>query len=153
MTKLTVKQYASSFAISTQATYQQIAKGVLKCISENGKKYVIVDDMPEQATLQEVAKPLANDLTSYWQDCLQKKEIQLDDKDAEIKRLNEELVMAKEEITKAKEHENIILLQYIDELKQLQLAAKPVESASIDIDIEPEVSKKSKKKSKSKKKK
>lgn len=131
--KMTVKEYAERFEISTQATYQQIAKGSLKTVIENNKKYVIVEDKTEQTTLQEVAKPLANDLQSYWQESLQKKEVQLSVKDDEIKRLNEELIKAKEEITKAKEHENSILLRYIEEVKQFKLEHK----SSEDVKIEP----------------
>ena len=131
--KMTVKEYAKRFEISTQATYQQIAKGNLQTVVENNKKYIIVNDKTKQTTLQDVANPLANDLQSYWQESLQKKELQLSLKDDEIKRLNEELMKAKDEITKAKEHENSILLRYIEEVKQFKLEHK----SSEDIKIEP----------------
>ena len=124
--KLSIKDYASSRSITPQAVYQAIAKGKLKSVVKDGKKFVVVDSVDVKPVAKENNQPenqkLLNDLLK-----------QLKQKDKEIKRLNKQLIkcgQAKEEV----------LIQYISELKQLQLP-KPEE-----IIIKPGKNKKHKKK-------
>lgn len=41
--KLSIKDYAEKRGISPQAVYQAVAKGTLKSIVDNGKKYIVAD--------------------------------------------------------------------------------------------------------------
>ncbi len=126
--KLTVKEYASQFNISVQAVYQKLNKGLLKQIKENGRKYVVVDSVEVKAvenSIKEVDKPLVKELLK-----------QLKSKDKEIKRLTKQL----EKCSKGKEK---VLLNYISELKQLQITHRQSEEI---IEIKPEKKKKKKKK-------
>jgi len=140
--KVTVKEYSEKFAITTQAVYQKLASGKLKSVLKDGKKYVFVEEKQEQEALQKDTSKDTSSFASYLQGSLQKKDEVITSKDVEIKRLNEELIKAKEAITKAKEHENTILMQYIEESRQLRLEQKPeeikiepVEEAEIEEDL------------------
>ena len=77
--QVTIKHYAENEGISVQSVYQKIKRGNLKCVEENGIKYVVVEDKgikpKETDSLKEAFKIIKR---------LQK-EIKL--KDKEIKRL------------------------------------------------------------------
>lgn len=47
--KLSIKEYAEKRGISPQAVYQAVAKGTLKYVKENGKKYIIADNTEVKA--------------------------------------------------------------------------------------------------------
>ena len=119
--KITIKEYASSRSISPQAVYQAIAKGKLKSVIKDGKKFVVVDAADVKPVVKENKQPenqkLLNDLLK-----------QLKQKDKEIKRLNKQLIKC----GKSKEK---VLLSYIQEIKQLKQLAPPapVEDRVIDV--------------------
>ena len=105
--EISIKDYASLKSISPQAVYQAIAKNKLKFVSRNGKKWVVVepgDVKPvKQASEQDRLQPIVKDLMK-----------QLKKKDKEIKSLTKQLL-------KCSASKESVLLQYIQELKQLQL--------------------------------
>ena len=111
--KYTVKEYASACSISVQAVYQQISKGLLKVVEENGRKVVVADKIG----VKELVKPLEQALD---QNLLKQLLKQLKSKDKEIKRLHKKL----EECGDAKEK---VYLSFIGELKQLQITHQPEE--------------------------
>jgi hypothetical protein len=105
--QLSIKDYASLRSISLQAVYQAIKKGKLKTVSKDGKKFVIVD----ASELKQVDQPDNNqDNKQLIKDLLK----QLKRKDKEIKALTKKLIKC----SRSKEE---VLIQYIQELKQLQL--------------------------------
>ena len=135
--QLSIKDYASMKSISPQAVYQAINKGRLKTLVKNGKKYIVASaeeiKAVDEAVDQGLDKSIVKDLMK-----------QLKRKDKEIKQLMKQLINC----GKSKEE---VLVQYIQELKQLQLPS-PVEDVFIEADIKQKKkkSKKQKKKSKNK---
>ncbi len=113
-------------SITPQAVYQAIAKGKLKSVIEGGKKFVIVDAEEVKPVVEDTNQPtnqlLINDLLK-----------QLKKKDKHIKQLTKQLL-------KCSQSKEDVLMQYIQELKQIQLP-KPEEEIIVK-------AKKSKKKKK-----
>jgi len=129
--KLTVSEYATHFKTSVQSVYQRIKRGTLKSFKENGITYVIVED---EAIKDDLNPSLESDLKEAL------KLIKAQSK--EIKRLSKAL-------EKCNEKKESVYLQYIGELKQLQLEAPaPVKNDDvIDLDeVKPKKKKKKKKK-------
>ncbi len=110
--KLSIKDYSTLKSISLQAVYQACKKQRIKCIEENGKRYVVVDAEEvkpvKQAVDEDQDKSIVKELLK-----------QLKSKDKEIKRITKELA-------KCNESKEGVFIQYIQELKQLQLP-KPEE--------------------------
>lgn len=107
--KLTVKEYSTHFKVSVQSVYQRIKKGTLKSIEKNGVKYVITDDVSTKEVDNPIEQPLVKELVKDFNKVLKRK-------DKEIRRLTKAL-------EKCKDSKSEVLLQYIQEMKQLQLAA------------------------------
>jgi len=139
--KLTVKEYASKFKISVQAVYQQLNKGTLNSLEENGKKYVLVDSSSIKPFKQEVEQEVVQVLNKQ----IEKLNKRLRKKDREIERLNKELL-------NSVKSEKDTLLKYISELNQLRIEHKPEEIIEEEF-TEVKTGKKKKKDKKSKKKK
>ncbi len=127
--KLTVYEYAQEFGISVQSVYQRIKRGSLNSVKENGIKYVVVDSKKD-------IKPKVKSEFKQLVKMIKRLQDQIDSKDKEIKRLVKKL----EKCSKSKED---VLLNYITELKQLQIIAPLVEEEIID--VEPKKKKKKKK--------
>ena len=134
--KLSIKDFAAMQSITSQAVYQAIAKGKLKSVTEDGKKWVVVDSEAikpvTKDTNQDVNQELVNDLFK-----------QLKSKDKQIKSLTKQLL-------KCSQSKEDVLLSYIQELKQMkQLTSAPVHEDEDVIDVP--TKKKKKKKGKKKK--
>ncbi len=149
--KLTVKEYASKFKISVQAVYQKLKSGTLKSVIENGTKYVIVDKKAIKAVEQPLVKAVEQVSLKYLlkQLKIRDKKIEslenrINKKDKEIKKLNKQLFQSTSD-------EKDTLLNFISELKQLQLQA-PIQDYKIDEEVIEVKEKDKKKKSKKKKK-
>ena len=52
--KYTVKEFAKACSISPQAVYQKINKGLLNVVVENGKKYIISDEISINSNEQSI---------------------------------------------------------------------------------------------------
>ena len=147
--KLTVKDYSSKFKISVQAVYQKLKSGTLKSVTVEGKKYVIVD----KKDIKEVEQPLVKEVEQVSLKYLLKQlkinekkierlEAKLDKKEKDIKKLNKQLL-------KSSSSKKDTLLNFISELKQLQLSYQPTATSDEEeiIDVEDgSIGKKSKKK-------
>lgn len=134
--KLTVSEYATEFKTSVQSVYQRIKRGSLKSVTENGIKYVLI----EEDTTKPNLKP---ELESGCKDLLKLVKSQ----QKEIKRLTKEL-------SKAQFHSMATMKGYIDKLETLQLEAprkqKDEDITEAEFEESQEKSGKSKKKKKKK---
>ncbi len=139
--KLTVSEYAKEFNTSVQSVYQRIKRNTLKCVKENGIKYVVVESDTGSEKVVKDIKPNVQSEFKYLVKLIKRLQNQIEDKDHEIKRLTKKL----EKCNGSKEK---VLVKYIQELKQLQITSSPEEEI---IDIESKKSKKKSKKSKKKK--
>ncbi len=128
--KLTVYEYAQEFGISVQSVYQRIKRGSLNSVKENGIKYVVVDSKKD-------IKPKVKSEFKQLVKMIKRLQDQIDSKDKEIKRLVKKL----EKCSKSKED---VLLNYITELKQLQITSSPEDI--IDVKVKKKKKKKKKKK-------
>ncbi len=137
MRKLTVSEYATEFKTSVQSVYQRIKRDTLKCVKENGIKYVVLDSDTGSAGLVKDIKPNVQSEFKQLVKMIKRLQNQIESKDDEIKRLTKKL----EKCNGTKEK---VLINYIQELKQLQIASSPIEEDIID--LEPKKSKKKKKK-------
>jgi predicted DNA-binding protein YlxM (UPF0122 family) len=131
--KLTVNEYAKEFKTSVQSVYQRIKRGSLKSVESNGIKYVVIEDTSIKSTLNENVESEFKDMFKI----IKRLQKQLTKKDKEIKRL----VKALEKANKSKEE---VFLNYITELKQLQITYQEPE----EIILEEKKKKKFKKKKK-----
>ncbi len=130
--KLTVKAYAQKFDISVQAVYQQLNKGTLKSIEENGKKYVVVDNESVKPSLKPGVENVESKFNPMFR-IVERLQKQLKAKDKEIKRLTRRLEKCNDK--KAK-----VLVRYINELKQSQIEYKQEQHINKEEDaIEAEV--------------
>ena len=147
MRKLTVSEYAREFKTSVQSVYQRIKRKSLKSVEENGIKYVVLDTIAGSDDVKSSLKPRVKSEFKYLVKLIKRLQDQIEFKDKEIRRLTKKL-------EKCSNSKSDVLLQYISELKLLQLAAKPIDDDPIDVDdTDPVKRKKDKKRKKSKKKK
>ena len=129
--KLSIKDYSTLKSISLQAVYQSCIKQRIKCIEENGQKYVIVGIEELKTVDKAVVKP---DTNSSIKQLLK----QLNKKDKEIKRLTKQLI-------KCAGSKEKMMLDYVSEMKRLYLPPAAKKESAINAEI---VSKKKKKKKK-----
>ena len=119
--QITIKRYAEKEGISVQSVYQKIKRGNLKCVEDNGIKYVVLEDKNIQSketdTLKEAFKIIKR---------LQK-EIKV--KDKEIKRL-----------TRKNEKQNKFLIS-----KYENALPKPKQDDIVDVNVAPKKKKKKRK--------
>lgn len=103
MIKLSVKEYAIKYLISTQAVYNKIKKGLLISIQEDNKTFVYDEVKEVQPTLKDDCSKLVKQLLK------QNKQLMKDNR-----KLNKLL---------SKEHNKsqALLLAYVDEMKALYL--------------------------------
>ena len=143
--KLTIKEYAKTVGISTQAVYQQLHKQTLKYELIDGKKYIIVDESLKQVAqpMQSRDSPMVADLVKDLQKELRRKNKQikqltkkLDKRDKQLEKLNKKLVQSVE-------NEKHTLLSFINEQKKL---IEHKEHEIIDTEIKPKKKKKKGKK-------
>jgi hypothetical protein len=134
--KLTVSEYSTQFKTSVQSVYQRIKRGTLKSVEENGIKYVIIDDNTASNGVKSTLKPEVKSEFKYLVKLIKRLQNQIDKKDKEILRLTKKL-------EKCSNSKSDVLLQYISELKQLQLT----HNTGTVVDV-PELKKKKRKKSK-----
>jgi hypothetical protein len=144
MKKITVSEYAKEFNCSVQSVYQRIKRNSLKCVKENGVKYVILMSNTGSIRVEKDVKPKVKSEFKELVKLIKHLQKQIDTKDAEIKRLTKEL-------SKAQLHSMATMKGYIDKLEIMQLSA-PLSVQDDDI-IEVKEPKKKKKKSKNKQKK
>ncbi len=130
MMKLTVSEYAKRLNVSVQTVYKKVKRGVLTSVKENNITYVVVDDEEGVTEVKQKVIESSNELLTL-----------VKTQQKEIRRLTKKL----EKCNGTKEK---VFLQYIEEMKQLQLQAPtPVINDNVI-----EVKEKKKKKKKSKKK-
>ena len=152
MNQLTVSEYATTYKVSSQSVYQRIKRGSLKCIVEKGIKYIVIDD---NTGSDEVCKVVGNDVgkvakskvaneVKHLAKVVKRLQKKIDSKDKEIQQLTKKLLKC----GKSKED---VLINYIQELKQLQITSNPEPIEDDIIDVEPKKKKKKSKKKKSKK--
>jgi predicted DNA-binding protein YlxM (UPF0122 family) len=124
--KLTVNEYAKEFKTSVQSVYQRIKRGSLKCVEENGIKYVVVEDESIKPSLN---PNVENGFKEVFK-IVERLQRQIKEKDKEIKRLTKQL-------DKCHKKNEKVYLSYIAELKYLQLnppeTSSPKEEEIIDI--------------------
>ena len=139
--KLTVNEYAKSVNCHIQTVYKRINKGGLSTVIENGKTYVIVDDIKVKPSVNESISQSINEYKPLYK-LIKQLQKQNEAKDKEIKRLTKEL-------TKAQNGKSEVLEKFIFEMQRI---SAPVEEEIIDVPGEKSKKKKKKKKHKKKKK-
>ena len=103
MVKLRVSDLAKQRGVSVQTIYKQIKKGVLTVVKEEGVLYVLTDN-------EEVKHDVKQSSNS---DCKELLKI--------VKTLNKEIKSLGKQLAKCNESKEGVFIQYIQELKQLQL--------------------------------
>jgi len=137
MPEITVREYAKRFNTSVQSVYKRIKRGGLKAVERNGQKYVVIEDedvKPVESGLNPGFKPSTQPGLMEWLDYMAKELDRLQEENAKLFKENRRLAKKLEKCGKQKEE---VLLSYIQELKQLQLAHRPNEEI-----IEAEIKKK-----------
>ena len=155
MIKLTVKEYATRLQLTTQYVYKQVATNKVKSVKENGTRYILTSEKDIASRLQtdykqSIDKVATKVITSVASDGCQNMVEYLQD---ELRKTLKENKRLTKKVEKTSASEKKVLLQYIDEMKQLRLASAPVASAPVDEDIIDIKEQKKSKKKKSKKKK
>ena len=148
MAKITVQEYAKRFDTSVQSVYKRIKRGSLTAVERDGRKYVVVEDesvQPVEFGLDTSTQPSTQPGLMEWIDFLTKEIDRLQGENARLIKDNRRLQKKLERCSKQKEE---VLISYIQELKQLQLAHRPAEEI---IEAENEEIRPKKKKKKRKK--
>ncbi len=138
MKKLTVSEYATEFKTSVQSVYQRIKRGSLESIKENGIKYVLIASNTGSEEIKSTLKSEVESEFKTFTSLIKRMQNQLDAKDKEIRRLTKKL-------DKCNGTKEKVLLQYIDELKQLRIAPVPTEDV-VDVKVKKSKTKKKRKK-------
>ncbi len=128
MIKIKVSDMAKQRGVSVQTIYKQIKKGVLTVVKEEGVIYVLTDTLEVKEDVKQ----------SSDQGCKELLKI--------VKTLNKEVKSLGKQLAKCNESKEGVFIQYINELKMLQLP-KPEE-----VIINPKKDKRKKKKRKKNKK-
>jgi len=97
MSKITVNEYAKKYQITRQTVYNQVKKGLLDSIEENGVLFVIDED-----------KEVSN--SSKKDDCQKL-----------VKKLMKRIDKLEKKLDKEQEKSSSLLLAYVDEMKALYL--------------------------------
>lgn len=147
--KITVKEYASKFQVSVQSVYQRINKGTLKCIEEDGKKFVVVD----KKEVKGIEQPLEESSKLFTDKVLKGLLKQVENRDERIgyledenRKLQKEVKRLNKKLLQSVENEKQTLLNFIGEQKKL-IAHKEDEFIEV-VEASPKKKKKKKKKSK-----
>lgn len=96
MSKITVNEYAKKYQITRQTVYNQIKKGLLDSIEENGVLFVIDED-------KEVSKVKKDNCQKF------------------IKKLLKRIDKLEKQLDKERESKDALILAYVDEMKALYL--------------------------------
>ena len=93
---MTVKEYANMCQITRQTVYNQIKKGLLDTVEENGTTYIIADDI-------EVSSKESNSCQKF------------------VKKLLKRIDKLEKQLNKERESKDSLILAYVDEMKALYL--------------------------------
>ena len=157
MIKLTVKEYATRLQLTTQYVYKQVATNKVKSVKENGTRYILTTEKYIASRLQTdykqsidkvITKSIDKDITSVASEGCQSMVEYLQEELKKTLKENKRLTKKLEKSSASKEK---VLLQYIEEMKQLRIAPAPVASVAVDedvIDIKEQKKRKNKKKRK-----
>ena len=140
--KLTLKEYAKKKGISLVTVNKHINKGLINSIKEGNRRYIILDEDIDNSSVNKVNKvykPYENNFINH----LQRENKRLIKENKKLKKL---LIKKEKQLVKTTNNEKQTLLNYIGELKQLQLSNKPKKDEEIIINETKKKKKKSKKK-------
>jgi predicted DNA-binding transcriptional regulator len=96
MSKMTVKEYANMCQITRQTVYNQVKKGLLDTVEENGTTYIIADDI-------EVSSKESNSCQKF------------------VKKLLKRIDKLEKQLNKERKSKDSLILAYVDEMKSLYL--------------------------------
>jgi predicted DNA-binding transcriptional regulator len=96
MSKMTVKEYANMCQITRQTVYNQVKKGLLDTVEENGTTYIIADDI-------EVSSKESNSCQKF------------------VKKLLKRIDKLEKQLNKERKSKDSLILAYVDEIKSLYL--------------------------------
>ena len=96
MSKMTVKEYANMCQITRQTVYNQVKKGLLDTVEENGTTYIIADDI-------EVSSKESNSCQKF------------------VKKLLKRIDKLEKQLNKERKSKDSLILAYVDEMKALYL--------------------------------
>jgi len=96
MSKITVNEYAKKYQITRQTVYNQVKKGSLESIEENGVLFVIDED-------KEVSKSSKDKCQKF------------------VKKLLKRIDKLEKQLNKERESKDSLILAYVDEMKALYL--------------------------------
>ncbi len=96
MSKLTVKEYANKYQITRQTVYNQVKKGLLDTVEENGVTLIYNEDI---------------EVSNKSKDSCQKF----------VKKLLKRIDKLEKQLDKERESKDTLILAYVDEMKSLYL--------------------------------
>lgn len=103
MSKTTVNEYAKKYQITRQTVYNQVKKGLLESIEENGVLFVIDEDT-------KVSSDKSNNCQKFVKKLLKR-----------IDKLEKRIDKYDDKLIKERDKNNSLILTYVDEMKSLYL--------------------------------
>ena len=101
--KITVNEYSKKYKITRQTVYNQVKKGLLDTVEENGITLIYDEDI-------EVSKDKSNSCQKFVKKLLKR-----------IDKLEKRIDIYDDKLIKERDKNNSLILTYVDEMKSLYL--------------------------------